>query len=82
MFFEDFTHRTPFTPESLRDVHAFAGFSNVDVEHFLQLPFVWNKRGLKRFFMVFGKLIPASVKTKSKTFRFSKEVMLLAWGTK
>jgi SAM-dependent methyltransferase len=82
MFFEDFTHRTPFTPESLRDVHGFAGFSNVDVEHFLQLPFVWEKRVLKRFFMGFGRVIPASMKSKSKTFRFAKEVMLLAWGTK
>ena len=37
-FYLDHTHRTPFTLQSLRDLANLAGFENVKVEYFYQLP--------------------------------------------
>lgn len=79
-YFEDFTHRTPFTIESLHDIHVLAGFENVAVERFRQLPVLWSATGrmgvpaaeLTRL------LAPSALKKHSKWVRFSKEIMLLA----
>lgn len=81
MFFDDFTHRTPFTQSSLLEIHQFVGLENVQSEYFIQLPRTWNLEPLGRFARVFGQLIPDRLKL-SKALRFSKEVMLLASGTK
>ena len=43
MFYDDFTHRTPFTLESLRDIQSITGFENIDVEFFKQLPLLWGE---------------------------------------
>ena len=83
MFYEDFTHRTPFTLESLRDIHAFAGFKNFQSEKFLQLPILWNKNKFLLFFSILTKyLVPIFFKKKFKWVRFSKEVMLLSYAEK
>ena len=81
MFFDDFTHRTPFTQSSLLEIHQFVGLENVQSAYFIQLPRTWNLEPLGRFARVFGQLIPDRLKF-GKTLRFSKEVMLLASGTK
>jgi hypothetical protein len=36
IYFEDYTHRTPFMPSSLRDILLIHCFENVAVEHFRQ----------------------------------------------
>lgn len=82
MFFDDFTHRTPFTNQSLEEIHEFVGLSNSKSEYFIQLPFTWKSRAAKQSVMAMGKLIPSFLKTKAKFFRFSKEVMLLCSSVK
>lgn len=93
-FYIDFTHVTPFTAPSLRDAMLMAGYKNVEVKYFHQLPFLWSREYLTPFVRGVSKLpIPYSpvydgltrVKLPhgvNKFVRFSKEVMLLAVGEK
>lgn len=81
-FYEDYTHRTPFTVASLRDIHLIHGFENVKAEKFRQLPFVWHKPWLNGLCRLVAVLTPGSLKRHSKLVRFSKEVMLLASARK
>lgn len=82
-FFEDFTHRTPFTKASLADIQSIYGFVNVECEYFRQLVPTWYKI---RHFASFAAdvtrvLAPSSLKI-FKWVRFSKEIMLLSTSHK
>jgi SAM-dependent methyltransferase len=81
-FYVDFTHRTPFTIESLGDLHRIVGFENVEVEYFTQLPLVWRFDYLRFVTFLLRHLVPGYTSKASKTIRFSKELMLLGVGTK
>lgn len=91
-FYLDHTHVTPFTAPSLRDTMEIAGFRNVEVVHFYQLPFLWSCPALTPLVQLFAKLplhySPMYDMTWkwpdgfNKLIRFSKEAMLLAIGTK
>jgi SAM-dependent methyltransferase len=83
IYFEDYTHRTPFMRSSLRDIQLIHGFENVIVERFRQLPILWRAGScllpfaeLTRFFA------PNFLKPYNKWIRFSKEIMLLSSATK
>ena len=41
-FYEDYTHRTPFTIESINDIQQVSGFKNIESYNFRQLPVIWN----------------------------------------
>lgn len=91
-FYLDHTHVTPFTGPSLIDTLKIAGFEDIEVKHFRQLPFLWTFKWLTPFVSIFSKLpLPYSPMylTKFKWprlvnnfIRFSKEVMLLSYATK
>ena len=87
-FYLDYTHVTPFTAPSLRDALKFSGFTNIEVKHFHQLPFLWRYPALRPLVQLCAQLPlpyapmydmswqwPAGF---NKFLRFSKEVMLLA----
>lgn len=84
IYFEDYSHRTPFMLESLRDIQIIHGFEHVQVEFFRQLPCTW--RGMGAIAVPFAEitrlLVPSLVKKHSKWVRFSKEIMLLASSRK
>ena len=85
IYYEDFTHRTPFMKVSLEDFLHINNFEQVKVEYFIQLPSVWH--GWKRPFacsLVFltRHLVPSFLKKHSKWVRFSKEVMLFSVAKK
>jgi SAM-dependent methyltransferase len=83
MYFEDYTHRTPFTQPSLRDIHLIHGFDSVEVERFRQLPILWGAgRALLPLAELTRLVVPKALKAKSKWVRFSKEIMLLASARK
>ena len=70
--------------QSLKDLHLIAGFDEVHVEYFRQLPITWG-RGRH----IFGPLstltriaAPTVLKERYKWIKFSKEVMLLAEARK
>jgi len=83
IYFEDYTHRTPFMQSSLRDILLIHGFEDVMVERFRQLPILW---GAGKFLLPLAELTrlltPSKLKPYSKWVRFSKEIMLLSCATK
>jgi SAM-dependent methyltransferase len=81
-FYEDYTHRTPFTYTSIRDIFIISGFDNVQVEKFRQLPFLWAMPWLKPFSEIVSFVTPKFLSPRSKLVRFSKEVMLLSSAVK
>ena len=82
IFYEDYTHRTPFTKISLNDFLLINGFKNVSTDYFRQLPILWRFKSLKIFSEFTRLFIPSKFKKYSKWIRFSKEIMLLASGEK
>ena len=86
-FYDDYTHRTPFTKKSLEDIHHIAGFKNVEVQSFKQLPILWSDNFIIRnTFSVLSELtrllVPEKFRMTNKWFRFSKELMLLSSAIK
>jgi ubiquinone/menaquinone biosynthesis C-methylase UbiE len=82
MFYEDYTHRTPFTKTSLRDIFLIHSFKNVNCEQFRQLPFLWKMPWLWTTTSLIALLCPGFLKKSSKLIKFSKEMMLLCSATK
>jgi len=86
VFYDDSTHKRPFTIKSLKNIQVIAGYSNVAVEKFRQLPITWNNYSSFNFFYLFFAeltriFLPSSLK-KIKWVRFSKEIMLLSSAQK
>jgi len=88
-FWEDYTHVKAWTGKSLANALRMKGFDAV-CEKFYQLPFIWKNPQLKIIPRILS-VCPQSWKWKDKSMsngkdrkliRFSKEQMLLAWGTK
>ncbi len=83
IFYEDYTHRTPFTKDSLKDFFLINGFQEVEVDEFKQLPILWNEnKFLKLASYLTRILIPNYFKKNSKWIKFSKEIMLLSLANK
>lgn len=74
-FYEDFTHRSPFTKRSLLDCAKYHGFNVIEVTDFIQLPLVW-KLPILKFGTKILSWLPDSLR-KYKTIRFSKEIMIM-----
>tara|TARA_B100000989_G_C19530264_1_gene469255 strand:- start:20 stop:703 length:684 start_codon:yes stop_codon:yes gene_type:complete len=85
-FYDDFTHRSPFTKTSLADIHTMNEFRSVRVESFIQLPILFEKNIFTNFFLMMSYmtriLIPDYFRMKNKWIRFSKEIMLLSSAKK
>ncbi len=85
-FYDDFTHRVPFTQESLKDIHLINNFKLVSVESFIQLPILFEKTFLSSLFLIASFLtrviVPDYFRMKNKWIRFSKELMLLSIAKK
>lgn len=87
-FYLDYTHYTPFTLQSLRDIGLLAGFKIVNVNYFYQLPFTWDNSFLKiipkiisflklSYLPMYEQLTIFKYPAKINTLiRFSREVML------
>jgi len=82
IYFEDYTHRTPFMMTSLRDIKLIHGFEEVRCEYFRQLPILWGRPWLIPLAELARLLAPTFLKKYSKFVRFSKEIMLLATAIK
>jgi len=80
IYFDDYTHRTPFTKNSLEDIYRIFGFDQVKVYKFRQLPVVWRYPGLNYLCAGLSPFIP--VRTKNKFLRWSREIMLIGSGRK
>jgi hypothetical protein len=84
IYFEDYTHRTPFMMSSLNDILLIHRFNDVDVSFFKQLPILWGN-----LYWIFNPLsfitrliMPRYLSKHFKWIRFSKEIMLLSTSRK
>ena len=79
-FFDDYTHVRPFTLKSLEEIQIAAGFKDINVKKFKQLPSSWDNKMIDRAY----DLISLFVKHRSKDnfFRWTKEKMLLSISEK
>ncbi|MEA1956698.1 MAG: class I SAM-dependent methyltransferase [Campylobacterota bacterium] len=79
-YFDDYTHRTPFTSVSLNDILEIHNFKDVNVYKFRQLPLLWKYPFLNYFSAAISPFIP--VRTKIKFLRWSRELMLISSARK
>tara|TARA_B100001109_G_C18860219_1_gene473581 strand:+ start:840 stop:1547 length:708 start_codon:yes stop_codon:yes gene_type:complete len=88
IYFEDYTHRSPFMIRSLKDIKVINGFNNIEVEFFRQLPFLWQRKKFIIFAEMTRLFLPdflytiESNSSLNKWIRFSKEIMILASARK
>ena len=80
IYFDDFTHRTPFTQMALTDAYKMYGFKEVRVFKFRQLPIVWKYSIINYLCALISPFIP--IRTQNKFFRWSRELMLVGIGKK
>ena len=81
-FYDDYTHRRPFTLTSLKNILVINNFNEVKVEKFRQLPFLWKLPLLMPFCSLVSFAAPRSLRPHSKLVKFSQEVMLLSTALK
>lgn len=82
IYYDDYTHRRPYTQQGLKDLLDVSGFRSSKAELFYQLPIVWKHPSIKclcRFLQLFVK---PEHRPKSKFVRWSVELMILATGVK
>lgn len=84
IYFEDYTHRTPFMISSLNDILLMHGFNQVNVSFFKQLPILWGRLYwvLNPMSFLTRLFVPSFLSKHFKWVRFSKEIMLLSSATK
>ena len=78
-YFDDYTHRTPFTAVSLRDIHLIHGFESVQTIKFRQLPMLWRYPLLNTLSSIIAPFVPLRSKGK---MRWIREIMLIGSGRK
>lgn len=79
-FFDDYTHVSPFTIVSLKNIQLVVGFEEVEVYKFRQLPIVWKYPVLNSICALISPFIP--VRTTIPFLRWSRELMLVGAGRK
>ena len=80
IYYDDYTHVTPYTFISLNDLYKIFKFKEIDVIKFRQLPIVWKYPFLNYISAIISPFIP--VRTKNKFLRWSRELMLVGKGVK
>jgi SAM-dependent methyltransferase len=84
IYFEDYTHRTPFMMPALNDILLMHGFDEVKVSFFKQLPILWGALSwiFNPLSFVTRFMAPRLLSKHFKWVRFSKEIMLLSSSKK
>ena len=82
IFYNDYTHVHPYTPEGLRRVHKVYGFKDVSSKLFYQLPALWKYPWLRIISKMLQLAGPVQKLHKNKFIRWSRELMILATGVK
>ena len=80
IYFDDYTHRTPFSIISLKDIYMIFDFNKIQVKKFRQLPIVWKYPILNYFCAAISPFIP--VRTEIKFLKWSRLLMLIGVGYK
>ena len=79
-FYDDYTHISPFTIVSLKNIQLVTGFKDVKVFKFRQLPVTWKYPSINYLCAIISPFVP--VRTNNKFLRWSRELMLVGVGIK
>ncbi len=82
IFFDDYTHRQPYTVTAIKDILNIFGFKELNSELFYQLPIVWKYPVLKILSRIFRLFVTVTTKSRIKFVRWSVELMILGTGIK
>ena len=82
IYYDDHTHRRPYTVVGLRDLMVICGFQDVQAEVFYQLPLLWRYGFLKIVSRILQTLVRAEHRPRSSFVRWSVELMVLGTGIK
>ncbi len=82
IFWNDYTHKRPYTVLGLKNVLNIFGFKNVWSEIFYQYPLYWKYPQLKIIAWFLKTTGPVTRLHKNRLYRWSKELMILGTGTK
>lgn len=82
IFWNDYTHKRPYTWLGLRHALVSFGFTNVTCKVFYQYPFYWKYPFLTFIAKVFQLAGPVKKLYKNKFYRWSRELMVIGVGTK
>jgi len=80
IYFDDYTHVSPYTKLGLHDAYKIFGFVNIDVIKFRQLPIVWKYPSINYISALISPFVP--VRASNKFLRWSRELMLIGVGFK
>ena len=71
-FYEDYSHRTPFTLESINYIQKITGFESINSINFRQLPIIWKYNFLTIFAEITRIMCPWFLTKRFKWVRFFK----------
>lgn len=79
-FYDDYTHRSPFTNLGFNQLLQICDFSESSVIKFRQLPIVWKYPYINLICGFIAPFVP--VRTQNKFLRWSRELMLVGYAVK
>ncbi len=82
IFYDDYSHRQPYTVTGVKDVLDIFGFKATHAELFYQLPVLWRYPALKIVSRILQRVVPVTSKSEMKFIRWSVELMVLGTGIK
>jgi SAM-dependent methyltransferase len=82
IYYDDHTHRRPYTSVGLRDLMVMTGFQNAQADLFYQLPVVWRWPAVKLLSRCLQLLVRPEHRPRSAFVRWSVELMILGTGIK
>lgn len=83
IFYSDPTHVHPYTVKGMNYLMEMYKFKNIQTSNLVQLPTTWNSIMLRSISKLIRTITgPAKRHYKNKFYRFSKELMVLAYGEK
>tara|TARA_B100000212_G_C27181366_1_gene450450 strand:+ start:23 stop:679 length:657 start_codon:yes stop_codon:yes gene_type:complete len=78
-FFDDWTHKTPFTKVTMQRLYSVAGFKSLKIEYFKQLPILWKSN----FLLKTSNLLAPFIRERESTkLRWIRERQILGCGFK
>ena len=78
-FFDDWTHKTPFTKITMNNLYEVSGFKEIKIEYFKQLPILWESSLFKKLSDLIAPLIKERENSK---LRWIRERQILGIGKK
>ena len=78
-FYDDWTHKTPFSKVTMTRLYELSGFSILEIEYFKQLPILWRSKILYKLSNFFAPIIFEREQSK---LRWIRERQILGIGIK